>query len=361
MSMLLDRPINAKELVEADPRWASVVARDREADGSFVYSVKTTGVYCRPSCGARLARPENVRFHETIEDAENAGFRACKRCRPKEPALEKRLAAKVAQACRLIEASEQVPALATLAEGAGMSIYHFHRVFRAVTGVTPREYHAAQRAARVRSELQKQTTVSRAIYESGFNSGARFYAASDRLLGMTPSAYRAGGEALEIRFAVGQCSLGAILVASSERGVCAISLGDDPEQLVYQLQDEFPNARIVGADSDYEAVVSRVVGFVDSPSEGFDLPLDIRGTAFQQRVWHALREIPAGATATYQEIAGKIGAPAATRAVAGACAANKLAVAIPCHRVVRTDGSLSGYRWGVDRKRRLLDREGNTA
>lgn len=357
MTMLLDRPMNTRELVEADPRWASVVARDRQADGSFVYSVKTTGVYCRPSCGARLARPENVRFHDSTDDAESAGFRACKRCRPKEPALETRLAAKVAEICRLIESSEQIPALAALAEKAGMSIYHFHRVFRSVTGVTPREYHSALRAARVRSELHKHATVSRAIYESGFNSGARFYAATDRLLGMTPSAYRAGGEATEIRFAVGQCSLGAILVASSDRGVCAISLGDEPEKLVHQLQDQFPNASIVGADSDYEAVVSRVIGFVDSPSMGLDLPLDVRGTAFQQRVWHALREIPAGATATYQEIAARIGAPAATRAVAGACAANKLAVAIPCHRVIRTDGSLSGYRWGVERKQQLLDRE----
>lgn len=343
---------------ENDPRWASVVARDRGADGSFFYSVRTTGVYCRPSCAARLAKPENVRFHRTTADAERAGFRPCKRCKPDQPALEKRMAAKVAEICRLIEGSEQVPSLTTLAQRAGLSVYHFHRVFKSVTGVTPREYAAARRAERVRGELKKSKTVSRAIYDSGFNSGGRFYAATDRMLGMTPSDYRAGGTDTEIRFAVAQCSLGAILVASSARGVCAISLGDDPDVLVRQLQDQFPRATLVGADRDYEKIVARVIGFVEAPAIGLDLPLDVRGTAFQQRVWHALREIPAGSTATYQEIAARIGAPKAVRAVAGACAANTLAVAIPCHRVIRTDGSFSGYRWGVDRKRRLLRTEG---
>lgn len=343
---------------ESDPRWAAVVARDRSADGTFYYSVKTTGVYCRPSCAARLARPQNVRFHRTTADAERAGFRPCKRCKPDQPALEKRLAAKVAEICRLIESSEQAPSLTALAQRAGLSVYHFHRVFKSVTGVTPREYAAARRADRVRGELKKSKTVSRAIYDAGFNSGARFYAATDRMLGMTPTDFRAGGADTEIRFAVAQCSLGAILVASSPKGVCAISLGDDPDALVRQLQDQFPRATLVGADREYEKIVARVIGFVEAPAIGLDLPLDVQGTAFQQRVWHALREIPAGATATYQEIAVRIGAPKAVRAVAGACAANTLAVAIPCHRVVRTDGNLSGYRWGIDRKRQLLRTEG---
>jgi AraC family transcriptional regulator of adaptative response/methylated-DNA-[protein]-cysteine methyltransferase len=358
MTTLLREPMSSATATERDPRWAAVVARDRAADGAFFYSVRTTGVYCRPSCAARLANPRNVRFHRTAAEAEHAGFRPCKRCRPDLPPLEKRLAAKVEEICRVLEATDETPTLSELARRAGLSVHHFHRTFRAVTGVTPREYAAARRAGRVRNELRKAQTVSRAIYESGFNSGARFYASADRMLGMTPSDFRAGGVDTEIRFAVGQCSLGSILVASSARGVCAISLGDDPDALVRDLQDQFPRAMLVGADEAYERVVARVIGFVDAPRTGLDLPLDVRGTAFQQRVWHALREIPAGSTATYQEIAARIGAPKAVRAVAGACAANHLAVAIPCHRVIRTDGSLSGYRWGVERKQQLLKREG---
>jgi AraC family transcriptional regulator of adaptative response/methylated-DNA-[protein]-cysteine methyltransferase len=358
MDTLLATLTAARLETETDPRWASVVARDRTADGTFWYSVRTTGVYCRPSCASRLAKPENVRFHRTIADAEHAGFRACKRCKPDQPSLEKRLAATIAAICRQIDASEQTPGLSELARSAGLSVHHFHRVFKSVTGVTPREYAAARRTGRARTELRKNQTVSRAIYESGFNSGGRFYAATDGMLGMTPSNFRAGGVDTEIRFAVGQCSLGAILVASSARGICAISLGDDPQALVRELEEQFPRATLVGADRAYEEIVARVVGFVDAPAVGLDLPLDVRGTAFQQRVWHALREIPAGSTATYQQIAARIGAPKAVRAVAGACAANTLAVAIPCHRVVRTDGNDSGYRWGIDRKRRLLREEG---
>jgi AraC family transcriptional regulator of adaptative response/methylated-DNA-[protein]-cysteine methyltransferase len=240
-----------------------------------------------------------------------------------------------------------------------MSPYYFHRVFKAVTGVTPRVYAAARRTTRVRRELEKENkTVTEAIYDAGFNSGGRFYETSDQLLGMTPTAYRAGGVAAEIRFAVGECSLGSVLVAQSAKGVCAILLGEDPDALVRELQDRFPRATLVGADAAFEQTVARVIGLVEQPARGLDLPLDVRGTAFQQRVWQALREIPAGSTATYAEIAVRIGAPKSARAVAQACGANPLAVAIPCHRVVRTDGSLSGYRWGVDRKTTLLKKEG---
>jgi AraC family transcriptional regulator, regulatory protein of adaptative response / methylated-DNA-[protein]-cysteine methyltransferase len=340
-----------------DPRWTAVVARNPSADGTFVYSVRTTGVYCRPSCSARPARPENVRFHATCADAGAAGFRPCKRCTPDQPSLLERQAAMVTRICRQIEASEGTPSLEALAEEAGMSTFHFHRVFRALTGLTPRGYAIAHRENRMRRELERSNTVTQAIYESGYNSNGRFYAKSYAVLGMTPTVYRAGGVTAEIRFAIGECSLGSILVASSDRGVCAIMLGDEPDALAHDLQERFPRAELIGGDAEFEELVAKVVGFVEAPGLGLDLPLDVRGTAFQQRVWQALREIPPGRTATYSEIAGRIGAPGAVRAVAGACAANALAVAIPCHRVVRTDGSLSGYRWGVERKRSLLERE----
>jgi AraC family transcriptional regulator of adaptative response/methylated-DNA-[protein]-cysteine methyltransferase len=351
--------VHVKTTAENDPRWAAVVARDRAADGSFYYSVSTTGVYCRPSCAARLANPKNVRFHQTRADAERAGFRPCRRCKPDQPPLDKIHAAKVAEICRVIEAADATPSLAVLARRAGMSPYHFHRLFKAVTGVTPRAYAAAHRTERVRNELGKRSkTVTEAIYDSGFNSGGRFYAASDQLLGMTPTDYRAGGAHSEIRFAVGECSLGSILVAQSAKGVCAILLGDDPDTLVRDLQDRFPRATLVGGDATFEKTVARVIGFVEAPALGLDLPLDVRGTAFQQRVWQALRRIPAGSTVSYTEIARRIGTPHGARAVARACAENPLAVAIPCHRIVRTDGSPSGYRWGVERKRTLLSKEG---
>jgi len=342
---------------EGDPRWASVIARSTAADGTFFYSVKTTGVYCRPSCAARHARPENVRFHRSREDAEKAGFRPCKRCKPDQPALIEQHAAMVTEACRLIEASQSVPTLEDLATHAGVSAFHLHRMFKAITGVTPREYAAAHRGERVRKELGRAGSVTAAIYESGYNSNGRFYGESQQVLGMTPTVYRAGGADADICFAVGECSLGSILVARSELGVCAILLGDDPDALARDLQDRFPRASLIGADAEFEQLVAQVVGFVEAPGLGLDLPLDVRGTAFQRRVWQALQEIPAGSTASYTEIAGRIGSPKAVRAVAQACAANALAVAIPCHRVVRNDGGLSGYRWGVERKRALLQRE----
>jgi AraC family transcriptional regulator of adaptative response/methylated-DNA-[protein]-cysteine methyltransferase len=343
--------------IESDPRWAAVVARSAAADGAFFYSVRTTGVYCRPSCGARLPRPENVRFHATRAEAEQAGFRPCKRCRPDRPSLGEQHAATVTEICRLIETSSRVPTLEQLAARAGMSPFHFHRVFKAATGLTPRGYAAAHRGERVRRELGRSPTVTAAIYESGYSSNSRFYGESERMLGMTPTEFRAGGANAEIRFAIGECSLGAILVARSERGVCAILLGDDPDALARELQDRFPRATLIGGDAEFEDVVARVVGLVEAPRVGLDLPLDVRGTAFQQRVWRALREIPAGTTASYREIAERIGSPGAVRAVAHACAANPLAIAIPCHRVVRSDGGLAGYRWGVERKRALLQRE----
>jgi AraC family transcriptional regulator of adaptative response/methylated-DNA-[protein]-cysteine methyltransferase len=238
-----------------------------------------------------------------------------------------------------------------------MSRFHFHRVFKNVTGVTPKAYAAQHRARQVRDGLSGGQSVTDAIYGAGFSSSGRFYAEASQTLGMTPTNFRAGGKGESIRFAVGQCSLGAVLVAASDKGVCAISIGDDPERLLHDLQDRFPKAQLIGGDPDFEQWVAKVVGFVERPALDLDLPLDVRGTAFQRRVWQALRAIPAGKTASYTEIAAHIGAPKAVRAVAQACASNPIAVAIPCHRVVRTDGALSGYRWGVERKRQLLDSE----
>lgn len=343
-----------------DPRWLRIVGRDRTADAVFWYSVATTGIYCRPSCPSRTANPINVTIHDTLEAARASGCRPCRRCNPEGSSTAAENAALIEVAARAIEAAETTPSLSLLADAAGLSPAYFHRIFKSVTGLTPRQYAAAKRASRVREDLRTSGTVTEAIYTSGFGSNGRFYEQSDALLGMTPSRYRAGGAHETLRFAVGQSSLGAILVASSDKGVAAILIDDDPDLLVRDLQDRFPNATLVGGNNDYEALIAQVVGAVEAPGMALDLPLDVRGTAFQHLVWNALRQIPAGVTKTYSEIALAIGAPKATRAVAGACAANKLAVAIPCHRVVRNDGALSGYRWGVERKRMLIEREAAT-
>ncbi len=339
-------------------RWAAVRARDVNADGAFYVGVSSTGVYCRPSCPSRPALPKHVSFHDSSAAAEAAGFRPCLRCKPLEPPLAERHAAVAAQACRLIEASESEPNLDQLADACGMSRFHFHRIFKAQTGITPKAYWAAGRAGRVQRQLAQQGSVTEAIYAAGYNSSGRFYAGSSAVLGMTPKKFKAGGAGTSIRFAIGACSLGAILVAATDKGICAILMGDDPDALARDLQDRFPQAELRGAEADFEQVVAKVVGLVEAPEIGLDLPLDVRGTAFQQRVWQALRDIPAGATVSYAELAARIGLPSGARAIAGACAANPVAVAIPCHRVVRNDGSISGYRWGVERKQALLAREG---
>jgi AraC family transcriptional regulator of adaptative response/methylated-DNA-[protein]-cysteine methyltransferase len=349
--------LRTKTDTAADPRWQRVLARDKTADGEFWVSVATTRIYCRPWCPSRMANPKNVGLHDTLADAKATGFRACKRCNPDGLSRDAENAAMVAKACRLIEHSEEAPSLTMLADAVELSPTYFHRVFKGVTGLTPRAYAAARRGARVREALGGDGSVTAAIYDAGFNSSGRFYEQSTGMLGMTPTKWRAGGADEEIRFAVGQTSLGAILVASSAKGVASILIGDDPNALAEELQDRFPRARLVGGDAEYEKLVARVVGFVEAPRIGLELPLDVRGTAFQQRVWQALRDIPAGRTVSYTELAERIGAPGSVRAVAGACAANNIAVAIPCHRVVRRDGGLSGYAWGVERKRALIARE----
>lgn len=286
--------LSVSSSVADDPRWARIVARDKTADGHLWYSVSTTGVYCRPSCPSRLANPRNVQLHDSLESARGAGFRPCKRCNPDGVAPDAGNAALVAKACRLIEESEEEPSLETLADAVGRSPSYFHRLFKAATGVTPKDYAAAHRAAKVRCGLASGRSVTEAIYDAGFNSSGRFYEKSKDMLGMTPSRYREGGANEEIKFAVGQTSLGAMLVASTRKGVAAILLGDDPEALVRELQDRFPKAHLVGADSDYEALVAQVVGLIEAPRIGLDLPLDVRGTVFQKRVWKALQEVPVG-------------------------------------------------------------------
>lgn len=345
------------ESARAEARWSAVTARDATADGSFVYAVETTGVYCRPSCPSKRARRENVSFHASPGAAEKAGFRACKRCDPKGLGRNAHAARIVTTACRTIENAEEPVKLATLAKAANLSPFHFHRLFKSVTGVTPKAYALAHRHGRMRARLASAGTVTEAIHDAGYSSNAQFYATSEKVIGMTPSNYRKGGKSEVITFAVGQCSLGAILVAASAKGVVAILLGDDPDALLRDLQDRFPNADLVGGDRKFEKLARRVIAYAEAPFQRFDMPLDVRGTAFQQRVWQALRDIPFGTTASYTDIAKLMGEPAAVRAVARACGANPAAIAIPCHRVVRTDGALSGYRWGIERKRTLLERE----
>lgn len=349
--------MNATLYTSDEARWDAVRTRAAAADGQFYYSVRSTGIYCRPTCPARTPRRVNVAFFADTAAAEAAGFRACLRCRPTEAPLAVRQAEAVARACRLIDAADDVIDLATLAAACGISRFHLHRLFKAQTGITPKAYADARRAERLTRGLAQAPSVTAAAYDAGFNSSGRFYAASADMLGMTPTRYRTGGAGESIRFAVAQCSLGALLVAATAQGICCILLGDDPDVLVRDLQDRFPRALLVGAEPDFERTVAQVVAFVEAPRLGLDLPLDVRGTAFQQRVWQALRQIPPGQTVGYAELAARLGMPQGARAVAGACAANPIAVAIPCHRVVRIDGALSGYRWGVERKRALLDRE----
>lgn len=343
-----------KNTLSDDPRWLALQARSARADGDFVYGVVTTGVYCKPSCPSRLPKPEHVQFFDNVAAAEAAGLRPCKRCKPDQlvdPQLEK-----IALACRLLE-QEQPPSLTELAAHAGLSKDHFQRLFKRVMGLSPKAYAQAHRAERLRAELQRGASVTEAIFAAGYNANSRFYEKSDAVLGMTATRFKRGGEAATIKFAIAQASLGAVMVAATDKGICAILLDDDPDFLVRDLQDRFPRAELIGGDTEFERQVATVIGFIEQPALGLDLPLDIRGTAFQQRVWQALRAIPAGSTASYTEVAERIGSPRAVRAVAGACAANALAVVIPCHRVVRQDGDLSGYRWGVERKRELLARE----
>lgn len=339
-----------------DDRWLAVINRDTNADGQFVFAVQTTGIFCRPSCRARHALRQNVRFYPDAEAAQAAGYRPCKRCQPDNLSPEQQKIDKVAKACRLLEQDNPVT-LEALAEAVAVSPYHFHRLFKSVTGVTPKAWQQAWRARRLRGALSEGESVTQAVLGAGFPTSSSYYRQADEVLGMTARAYRQGGKSTRIDYAVGHCELGHCLVALSERGICAVLLGDSHEALMAELQQSFPSAHCMPAAAEFTEQIQSVIASLNQRATPLTLPLDIRGTAFQQQVWQALREIPTGETRSYQQIADGIGNPKAVRAVAGACAANRLAILIPCHRVVRGDGSLSGYRWGVARKAALLARE----
>ncbi|MBI3431909.1 MAG: bifunctional DNA-binding transcriptional regulator/O6-methylguanine-DNA methyltransferase Ada [Hydrogenophilales bacterium] len=341
----------------AEQRWQAVVGRDPQADGEFVYAVRTTGVYCRPSCPSRAARRQNVAFFDTPALAAAAGYRPCKRCRPDAPSPQQERNERVLRACRTIEHSLSALSLAQLAQQAGMSPHHFQRVFKAVTGLSPKGYHKAVQARRVAASLQSAPSVTDAFYDAGFNSAGRFYEEAPALLGMSPGNYRKGGAGEHIRHAVAPCTLGWVIVAATRKGVCAIEFGESAQALEDRIRARFPQARFEPADAGFEQWIARVLEYIEQPRGVLDLPLDVQGTVFQRRVWQTLQAIPAGETASYGEIATRIGQPGAYRAVAHACAENVVAVAIPCHRAVRADGSLAGYRWGLARKAELLKRE----
>jgi len=339
-----------------DTQWHAIQNHDRSADGRFVYGVITTGIFCRPSCPARRPNPANVRVFPNGQEALQAGFRPCRRCNPLSLAGSP-VTDTVTALCRHIEQSHSLPTLKELAAQCGWSRHHLQRQFKAVTGVSPRDYGLAVRRRRLTGNLQRHASISGAMQESGMESGSQLYSQGKQMLGMLPGQYRSGGTGTAIRFAMAECSLGSLLVAETSQGLCAINLGDAPEPLLEQFQARFAGAELLPPDPAFDSKVARVISLVEDPKQSLSLPLDIRGTAFQQRVWQALQQIPPGTTLSYQALAETLGQPGAARAVASACAANTLAVAIPCHRIVRRDGSLSGYRWGVERKRVLLERE----
>lgn len=350
--------LKKKSIDAADAaRWRAVLLRDERANGTFVFAVKTTGIYCKPSCPAKRANRENVLFYNSFLEAEAAGFRPCKRCRPQLIQSTIPHAEAIIRACRTLELKGDSMSLRDLAREAGMSPFHFSRVFKEATGVTPKAYANALRARRMRTMLQSSRSVEAAIQRTGYRSVSRFYADAEGQLGMTPSAVKSRGNGETIKYAWTRCSLGHLLVASTSKGICAIELGDDPSKLLADFKNRFADATLIPGDKNFSRTVACVVALMESPKVGFDLPLDIRGTAFQHRVWQALRKIPVGETITYTELAERLGCPRSVRAVASACAANRIAVAVPCHRVVRIDGNLAGYYWGIERKKELIDRE----
>ena len=345
-----------------DPRWTAVVARDRSADGSFVFAVKTTGIYCRPSCSSRRAKRENVVFYRAPDAARAAGYRPCKRCKPNAAKVEDPTLGRVKRACGLIdraleEGEEGAPSLGELATAVGTGPHHLLRLFKRHLGITPREYADAQRLKRVKRHLKTGDGVADALYAAGYGSPSRLYERADAQLGMTPATYGRNGKGAVIDFTITRSPLGRLLVAATERGLAAVSLGSDDARLEAGLKAEYPAAEIRRADQRLKPWICQILDHLAGERPNLELPLDLQATAFQRRVWQALQKIPYGTTATYGEVAKAIGEPKAVRAVAQACANNRVALVIPCHRVVRGDGVSGGYRWGVERKKKLLATE----
>lgn len=340
-----------------DRRWHAVANREQAADGSFYYGVKTTGVFCRPSCSSRLPNRENVEYFISCKEAQSAGYRPCKRCKPTGNSKNEEIEQKIISACRSIEQSNTPLKLKYLAEEAGLSPYHFHRLFKKLVGVTPKQYASNHRSQRFRESLKLSESITDAIYNAGYSSSSGVYTKKRDHLAMKPKEYRAGGAGIIIHYGLAECMLGWVIVAATDRGICAIEFDDDPAVLPQKVQSRFPKARLEKAGLAFTHLLEEVVNFIKAPRDSFNIPLDIQGTAFQQRVWSVLQQIKPGETLSYTAVAEKIGNPNAFRAVATACASNKLAVVIPCHRVISKDGKISGYRWGVKRKKTLLDNE----
>lgn len=341
-------------------RWDALVQRNPQAEGAFFYGVKTTGVFCRPTCSSRLPKRDNVMFFEHPDAAEQAGFRPCKRCQPKRVSPRQEQVVAIAQLCQRIETADTPLSLNEMAAEVGLSPYHFHRLFKEIVGVTPKQYIQGKRTQRFREGLQSPQSVTDALYKAGFESSSSFYGKTGQL-GMTPTQYKRGAAGMIIYYAIRPSWLGLVLVAVTERGVCAIALDDSEEVLTQHLHQLFPKATIQEADENFTAWITQVLTLIEQPTRAVDLPLDIQGTAFQQQVWQALQGIPAGQTISYSQLAERIGNPKAVRAVASACGSNRVAIAIPCHRVIGRDGSLTGYRWGKERKQALLAREQNNS
>ena len=341
-----------------EQQWGAVLARDGASDGQFVYAVLSTGIFCRPSCPSRRPRREQVRFFTQSEAAERAGFRPCLRCEPTLPHPQGAHARIAEQVCRYIDDHPDAPlTLAALGAAVGLSPAHLQRSFKRAMGISPRQYAAARRVEGLKAQLRDGQDVTGALYEVGYGSSSRLYEHANARLGMTPAAYRRRGAEMEIDFTIVDGPLGRMLIAATARGVCAVSLGDDDATLEQALRDEYPAAQITRDDAALRPWVEPVLARINGPGPHPDLPLDVQASAFQQRVWGELRAIPWGSTRSYSEVAQALGQPTATRAVARACATNPVAVVNPCHRVVAAGGALSGYRWGVERKRALLERE----